>query len=370
MTTTRESPWLRSRGFDLGWILAPPFVATGLAVALHRSGLDGEISPFAWLLLVVGVDVAHVYATLFRTYLDRDEQRRRAVLLRLVPLGMWAAGAVAYGIGAWLFWRLLAYLAVFHFVRQQYGFMRLYGQFENDTPTWARNLDGAAIYAATLYPLVYWHTHLPRAFDWFVNGDFIHLPPSIESTARGLYIATLLAYAAKELWLLRARARINVPKNLVLTGTALAWWAGIVHFNGDLTFTLSNVVAHGVPYLGLVWLSVSASGEHSRQARVVWGQSFFASAAGVPAYWLVLAILAYVEEGLWDGFIWRDHAQIFPGFQHLPTIAQPTLLALLVPLLALPQSVHYVLDGFIWKLRERSSAADNRYALSESPRST
>jgi hypothetical protein len=32
-------------------------------------------------------------------------------------------------------------------------------------------------------------------------------------------------------------------------------------------------------------------------------------------------------------------------------VAEPALLMWLVPLLALPQSTHYVLDGFIWRRR-------------------
>ena len=28
---------------------------------------------------------------------------------------------------------------------------------------------------------------------------------------------------------------------------------GIVYFKGDLTFTLLNVVSHGIPYYALVW---------------------------------------------------------------------------------------------------------------------
>lgn len=74
--------------------------------------------------------------------------------------------------------------------------------------------------------------------------------------------------------------------------------------------------------------------------------------------WLVffslLGILAYLEEGLWDGLVWREHATVFSWFQVLPVVTEQPLLALLVPLLALPQMTHYVLDGFIWRRKDRS----------------
>jgi len=71
----------------------------------------------------------------------------------------------------------------------------------------------------------------------------------------------------------------------------------------------------------------------------------------------LLILFAYVEEGLWDGFIWKEHASVFSIFSGLPSISNDTILALTVPLLALPQSTHYVLDGFIWRMRKQKQAA-------------
>jgi len=62
-----------------------------------------------------------------------------------------------------------------------------------------------------------------------------------------------------------------------------------------------------------------------------------------------IVVFAYLEEGLWDGLVWREHASIFGIFSVLPTVSRRELLAVLIPLLSLPQATHYVLDGFIWK---------------------
>lgn len=55
---------------------------------------------------------------------------------------------------------------------------------------------------------------------------------------------------------------------------------------------------------------------------------------------VVLVGLAYLEVGLWDSMIWRGHASVFDWFQRLPHRANKTTMALLVPLLALPQMTH------------------------------
>ena len=246
---TRQ-PWIGGRGFDLAFILGPPFAITALVLAVPGFFTSRAVSPLLWAVLVVGVDVGHVYGTLYRTYLDRAEFRRQRRLYVLAPLLGFLAFAALYSLGAMVFWRVLAYLAVFHFVRQQYGFMMLYARRER-RHKW---LDQAAIYAATLYPLVWWHTH-QRAFSWFVPGDFLVLGvPLAADAALALYVAILLVYAGREVAACCAGTPFNLPRNLLLGGTALSWWGGIIALDSDLAFTAVNVVAHGVPYTALIWL--------------------------------------------------------------------------------------------------------------------
>jgi hypothetical protein len=73
----------------------------------------------------------------------------------------------------------------------------------------------------------------------------------------------------------------------------------------------------------------------------------------IPVAIAILVLLAFVEEGLWNGLVWREHLALFPGFEFLPHVEGFTPLSLLVPLLAVPQVTHYVLDGVIWRLRTR-----------------
>ena len=346
-------PWIFSPRFDLAFILAPAILVTIAAVAFHGELSDAAtVSPLVWLVLIVGVDVSHVYSTLFRTYLDKQEFAARPLLYIMTPIVAWLAGCLLYSAGSLVFWRVLAYAAVFHFVRQQYGFMMIYGRRERDLAPWCRRLDKAAIYGATLYPLIYWHCHA-REFDWFVRGDFLSIGLPLLGTAAGIaYAMVLAAYGAKESLLLRRGHGFNLPRNLLLAGTALSWFAGIVLFDNDLVFTATNVVAHGVPYMALIW------GYGRNQAALQGPRSTFLSPwiaraftwKAVPLFIGALFLLAVLEEGLWDGLVWREHGRLFwPAFSSLPGIRSPTL-AWLVPLLAVPQATHYILDAFIWRM--------------------
>lgn len=346
----KRQPWIASAPLDLGFILGPAFFVTA-AVVLLRDEISaaGGAPPWLWLLLVVGVDVSHVYSTVFRTYLDREELRKRRTLYTLAPLGAFVAGAMLYSMGALVFWRALAYLAVFHFVRQQYGFMMLYARGERARPAWTRRIDQGAIYMATLFPLAWWHGAY-RSFNWFVAGDFVQIPlPQLGHAAGGIFALLLAAYALKEGYYCVKERAFNAPKHLLLLGTALSWGVGIVVFDSDIAFTATNVIAHGVPYMALIWLYGRNQSGMQRTPYVHRLIGGLFSLKTLPLYIGFLFALAFVEEGLWDGLVWREHGAIFGFFRGLPPVNADYIMAWLVPLLSLPQVVHYVLDAFIWK---------------------
>ena len=66
----------------------------------------------------------------------------------------------------------------------------------------------------------------------------------------------------------------------------------------------------------------------------------------------VLWLIAFAEELVWDRAVWHDHGWLFGDAWDVGALK-----LLLVPLLALPQLTHYVLDGFIWRRRSNPSVA-------------
>jgi hypothetical protein len=350
-----SQPWIHSAAVDSLYLLAPAFISVAFVIFFPGATRGEEIALWAWVVFVLSIDVAHVYGTLFRTYLSREERARRGPALIFVPLLAWGVGVALHSVDPLLFWRALAYVAVFHFVRQQYGFLRLYTRGERSR--W-RRLDEALLYLAAGWPVLYWHAHLPRQFHWFVEGDFVAgLPVFVERLALVAYGALAIGYLIKEGDRFRRERTVNVPKQLILVGTGLSWYVGIVALDGDLPFTVTNVVSHGVPYLGLIWIYGRKKARITPEEPVVarLRLKHFFTAAGIPLFVGALLFLAFVEEGLWDGLVWRDHPTVFSFFSWLPQVHDSKTLAWLVPLLSLPQVTHYVLDGFIWQLREKDT---------------
>jgi len=338
--------WLSSPAKETWLILAPSLLPVAVVLLFQNYFIRHEVTSLWWIVLVLCIDVSHVYSTLFRLYWDRPTFHQYKHLLLTIPAVAFIAGAALHYYSAGIFWRVLAYIAVFHFVRQQYGFMRLYSRKERSTKL-IRFIDTLAIYNATLYPLLYWHLHLTQELSWFVKGDFIALNGlAIDPMLTGIFILIIAIYSIKEGIVSYRNGVFNIPKNMIMIGTYLSWYVGIVMFHGDLVFTLLNVVAHGIPYMGLIWIH----GEKKANTTFSFGIK------GIAVFAFVLILLAYTEETLWDIFVWKDHTDIFPFFAQWAPLENPVLLSIIVPLLVLPQLTHYVLDGFIWRFSKDNHA--------------
>ena len=330
--------FLVSKKFDFLWIIGPAFYGSFFVLFLHSLNLAPKnVSPFYWLILVVFIDVSHVWSTLFRTYLHKERRAEFQKELWLTPILCYGTGVILYAFGDIIFWRCLAYLAVFHFIRQQYGIYRIYHfKSKDDSKLWFIN--ALAIYSATLIPLILWHLDEASSINWFVEGDFFYFNnPELVPLFKGLSLAILLIYILKEKFV--CANKIYSSKNFFLVGTIISWWLGIVWLKNDWSFTVTNVVAHGVPYFALIYLN-----DIKQRDKIIWWKA-------LPTFsiFLFLFAIGFMEEWLWDLFIWKEHLEIFPFSNFFQGIESLTILTLVVPLLTLPQSTHYILDGFIWK---------------------
>lgn len=335
----QRGPWLWSARIDLTVFVGTAAVALALVPlgAALGVGRDGAAPEWTWITGVLLVDVAHVWSTAFVVYLDPVELRRRKALYIATPIACWAAGIALYQLGDLAFWRAIAYLAIFHFVRQQWGWVAMYRARAGERDRVGRWIDAAMIYAATLYPLIVWHCRLPRAFAWMIDGDLARgLPARVAQLAGVAYVAIIAAYVAHAI---RTRS-VNWGKHAIVVTTAACWYVGIVATNSDYAFTVTNVFIHGVPYLVLVFFYARAAAIEAPR-----GPSARILAFGAVAFVATLWLAAYVEELVWDRAVWHDRAWLFGP----SSSTSSAIRAVVVPLLAVPQLTHYVLDGFLWR---------------------
>ncbi len=338
-----QQPWIHKAKTDSVFILAPSFVVLAIVFIFQKQleVLQEQYSFYTWLFLIVFIDVAHVYATLFKTYFVKEEFQKQRKMLILLPVICFVTGLLLFALGSVVFWRVLAYVAVFHFIRQQYGFMRLYSRKERKTPG-SIFIDNLTIYAATGYPMLFWFLSPRREFIWFTEGDFFTFENALLlNVLQWIYFAVMGYYVLRTLHKYVTEKYFNIPKNTIITGTALSWYFGIVYFNDDLIFTMLNVVSHGIPYMALVYLKeINAKPEPQ-----LGGLQFLKAFRGVFIYIGILLLIAFSEEYLWEILVWNEqYSPASPGLRKYAF--------LLVPLLTVPQFTHYILDGFIWKSKK------------------
>jgi hypothetical protein len=334
-------PWIHKAKTDGTFILAPSFIVLAIVFLFQNWLIEIEnvYSFYTWLFLIVFIDVAHVYSTLFKTYFVASEFQRRKRLYIGLPIFCFLIGFILFLFGSQVFWSVLAYVAVFHFIRQQYGFMRLYSRNEDKTYAW---IDNFIIYTATIYPMLYWFISPKRKFNWFVENEFLKYEnPKLLIVLTWIYFSIIVFYIVKTAYNSIKSNYFNIPKNAIVVGTMLSWYFGIVYFNNDLVFTVLNIVSHGIPYMALIYFN-----EIEKKTKEDLGiLNMLKHYKGIFIFVVILFIIAFSEEFLWEIFVWNEQFSTtifdFSNWQFI-----------LVPLLTVPQFTHYLLDGFIWKSKK------------------
>lgn len=332
-----HQPWIHKAKTDGIFILAPSFIVLLIVFLFHNQLMiiEQNHSFYVWLILIVGIDVAHVYATLFKTYFVKETFAESKKLLISLPIICFVIGLILFSFGTLVFWSFLAYVAVFHFIRQQYGFMRLYSRNETKTKLNVF-IDNLIIYNATLFPMLFWFLSNNRKFNWFVENEFFVFENSnLIHYLYYLYFLIIGVYFFKTVYIFITKKEFNIPKNALIIGTYLSWYFGIVFYNNDLIFTLLNVVSHGIPYLALVYFKeVDVT-----KITLLKGIS---QTKKIALFLVFLLGIAFLEEFFWEIFVWQENITF--NFN-----VSESWQLILVPLLTVPQFTHYLLDGFIWK---------------------
>lgn len=339
--------WIVSARFDLALLGVPLAVTLALLGATWLGdGLTGDDVPFwAFLLLIVAFDVAHVWSTLYLGYLDRETfARRRWLFLLPIPLTV-LVGYRLHLHSPVVFWTLVAYVAIHHFVSQQWGFVALYKARAGERED--RFLDKWTLYTGALVPILWWHASPELSFDWFGHGErfLLTLDPGLKLDLAVVGVGVGVGYALRQVHWAR-RGRFNLGKNLWMLASWASWTAGVALIEHPLVVLAAINLLHGIPFLGLVWVRLNRRWEGQAGEPGARLLAWLSQGRNLWAFYGVLLVLALGEEFLWEGLVWGHYVSPLWDVERL----DPRLLSLTVAVLATPQIVHYLLDAWLWKL--------------------
>lgn len=342
--------WLFSKRIDILGMFLPFTLMWVIFLCLPSEFLEIDFPLWAWVVFVLGIDVSHVWSTFFRTYFDRQEFENHRVILMISPIVLFMLAFSLAFISIEVFWRVLAYLAVFHFIKQQYGFLALYRLRKGKkVSTKLRLSDKFIIYLGTGIPIVIWHFSPDPNFNWFVQNDFVFFNNSVLVYTIIKYVLSSLYFILLIIWfVVNLKNGISLGAILWVSFTVLNWFWGIVFLESDIVFTITNVVGHGIPYLLLIGFYKS---EKSRIKRKTF--SFY---KWISIIFSIVLIFALIEEYFWDRLLNHEKGDFFDSFTpYFEFFSENhSVEALLLAILVLPQLWHYFIDGIIWKANEKN----------------
>ena len=83
----------------------------------------------------------------------------------------------------------------------------------------------------------------------------------------------------------------NIPKNMLIIGTFMSWYFGIVYYNNDLIFTLLNVISHGIPYMALIYIQEIRHKDKEQLNKL----KIFRSSVGILLFIIVVMGFAFLK---------------------------------------------------------------------------
>ena len=100
-----KQPWIGRPVIDIVFILLPPFLCLAfIALFPHLFRNSKDMPNAGWVILILLIDVGHVYSTLYRTYFDRNSLPDQRWLLWTIPFFSFVVGVILYSISSLLFW--------------------------------------------------------------------------------------------------------------------------------------------------------------------------------------------------------------------------------------------------------------------------
>ena len=319
-----SSPWiLDSRNRDLLWILTPGFLALLVCGVLTNFPAGYLIAA----LLVAGlIDCGHLLVTGWRTFLhSQDRKKRQGFIIAFLAIFMVTFFALRSSVPYFL--TSIAYVAIFHHLRQYHGIIRWYQKInQRFCPHSVRFM-----YAMTILAMVVDQTGPGAFLSLGYHGRLVGLQnPTANTFALALYGLTVAAYVVFEI---RLWSRGIREPNRILAVISPSLLCGICLFAFDsLQMTLFPIlVAHAVPYFPLSHIALKRT-----QTRPF--------GSGNRAAYL-LAATALAGLAMFSG----TYTFVTEVTQNYGEANVSSLATLIVSVLVTFQLSHYIFDSVIWR---------------------
>lgn len=243
----------------------------------------------------------------------------------------------------------LVYFVIFHFIKQHFGFMKIYSKIDGAKSKFASWSENLLFYLSMWTPVIYWHINFPKK-DFYWSARMLPVPyiDVLFTVASFLYAATAAIYIVLEVTRWKRNGIINIPKNLALFSAAIAW-GGVSLFSDVVVLIMFTVVlTHDVSYTVLVWM-ICRRDEKIINKKINWFSWW--SAPGFAFYVVVLVLFSHLimvlhlELARNAEMDYVIYGKIFNNITSSSAFLQQFGWGLFFA----TQAHHYFIDKFLWK---------------------
>ena len=242
--------WLRSRNFDLVFILGIAFLALCVGAAAT------QMPDIFRLLLLVDLwllSFHHVVAAYSRLCFDARSFRAHQFLVMGVPVIVLAGTCtLAFGVGLWSLMTIYLYWQWFHYTRQSWGIARAYQRRTGELSSLEIQIGDLAMYLVPIWGILNRTAEQPARF----LGLELRVPPLPLEAAELAGIAAIVAVTGWSILRVWAtfRGRPASAYTLYVASHFVMFYVGYVLIDDLTTGWLAVNVWHNGQYLLFVWL--------------------------------------------------------------------------------------------------------------------
>lgn len=351
MNPAARQPWIHSWYGDFLAFFTVPFLFITLAFFhLPPFRESDQILLQKCIYIVLFIDWAHIFAQYHRIYSNPLEPQKYRwiyplsyiLLIPVVSVLVQTAGFRRIDF-------ILVYFVIFHFIKQHYGFLKIYSKTDGSKSRLEGMTESLLFYLTMVTPVLVWHVKgLDYQYKWvsifYKSPLFSYLLP----VAAGLYLLTLCLYVVHEWNRSRRNGFFNLPKNLALLVGACSWGAASLLPQATSLIIFTVTFTHDISYMFIVWFT-GRRDEKILRNEVRWiswysfpGLLFFFGVLIVLSDVLICIHLEMTYDHNWNYWIWGR------TFNFLDR-AEGWWLSFAWSIFFATQAHHYFIDRFLWK---------------------
>jgi hypothetical protein len=249
-TEASSAGWLRSRRFDLNFIVATAALAilTGWAVMGDPALWGPVLFLDLWLL-----GYHHVISTYTRLCFDRESFRaHRFHLFVAPPIVLVAVFALAAGFGLWMLLTIYLYWQWFHYTRQSFGIAQIYRRNAAGRVTDGERFGRWTFYLLPLWGILHRSHQAPESFLG-VEIRTIPVPELVVHIVGAVALVTLTWRLWRRVVEWR-RGALPLAYTLYMLSHFVVFYVGYVAIDDINYGWLTTNIWHNAQYIAFVWL--------------------------------------------------------------------------------------------------------------------